>query len=233
MSTRRTLGIVAVLATAISLCAAGFNAGAAVKVPPVKACANASGVLVLPSSTGACPRGGAAVSLGARGATGATGRTGATGPKGPSGLTGPPGDGAFAVLFHANGTTTSATKALSGYTYYEKCAVSGSGASTKVTTEFVVVGKSGVKYTVVGPVLGQASDAGTITTVTDNFKAINGTSVYYAKVTGSLYRFYYDLTIFGADGSVAQFKIRLTADGKASLASGENRCMIEGTVLPT
>jgi hypothetical protein len=73
-----------------------------------------------------------------------------------------------------------------------------------------------------------------VTTVMDNFKQRSGGTGFFTNAaTGKLSRYYFDLTVIGADGSIQQFKIRVTADGLSPIPVNENRCMIEGTVLPT
>jgi hypothetical protein len=180
---------------------------------------------------------------GGPGATGATGVKGATGPTGATGATGPQGPGAFGVSFKSNSTVTSSTTTVDGYKYYSTCSVTGSGASIAVTTGFVVVGRvnggTNVLYTVAGPVMSQSGsvdgvNTNTITTVIDNYKQRSGGSSFTTAVgSGQLYRYYFDLTVSGADGSIQQFKIRMTADGLTTIPADESRCMIEGTVLPT
>jgi hypothetical protein len=262
----KRVGWAAGAAIAAGLTVFGFSASAAtlvVTVPPVKACANASGVLVLAASSGRCPSGDTAVSIGARGArgpagtpglpgangsigatgpAGPTGATGATGPQGPTGMTGPPGNGALAVYFHTNGTITSPSRTLGGYKYYETCSVTGRGSHLSVETKISVLGKSGVDYTVSGVVQSQSFTAstaggingGAVTTVTDNFTGRSGSSSFFTTApAGKADRFFFAMTVFGVDGSVQQFNIRITADGLSTLPANEKRCMVEGTVVPT
>ena len=198
------------------------------------------------NSTVAGPTG----ATGSTGPTGPTGVTGAdstvvgpTGATGATGLTGPQGPGAFGVYFNSNSSVTSMSTTVDGYRYYETCSVTGSGASLSVSTQFVVVGRvvggSNVLYTVAGPVMSQSGssdpvNSSAVTTVMDNFKQRSGATGFFSTAgSGAYYRFYFDLTVTGADGSIQQFRIRLVADGLSTIPVNENRCMIEGTVLPT
>jgi hypothetical protein len=263
MSIKKAAGITFVATLmAAGVAAIAYNAAAAVTVPPVKACATSSGVLVLANGRGACKTGQTAVSIGAKGATGAagpqglpgnngsigatgptgpTGATGATGPQGATGLTGAPGNGAMAVVLHSNRTVSSATRILAGYGYSQKCSVTGRGTSLKVRTEFDISGKSGVTYAVVGPVTSQtvtasnpAINTSPVTAVTDNFTGRKGGSSFYVTASsGHMSRYYYDLTIYDDQNSVEQLHFRITADGLSKIPTGEFRCMIEGTVVPT
>jgi hypothetical protein len=155
---------------------------------------------------------------------------GQPGPAGPKGL------GAAAVLFASNVNVTSAHKTVGGYQYFESCSVSGTANGRQVTTEFSVVGKPGVNYSVAGPVLTSSDDAPGFTNI-ENRAPGSGTNSFSANSGGVQHyvRIYLDLTVSGADGSVQQFKVRVTADGRnlAALPAGEQHCMVEGTILPT
>jgi hypothetical protein len=204
------------------------------------------------NSTVAGPTGstGATGATGPAGPTGITGAnstvagpTGATGATGATGLTGPQGPGALGVSFGSNSTVTSTSVTLDGYKYFETCSVTGSGASLSVLAQFVVVGRvtggSNVLYTVAGPVMSQSGssdpvNSSAVTTEMDNFKQRSGATGFFSTAaSGVYYRFYFDLTVIGADGSIQQVRIRLTADGLSTIPVNESRCMIEGTVLPT
>jgi hypothetical protein len=206
----------AVLAAA-GLCVVGVGAwatAATVYVPPVKACANSSGVLVLAHSDGTCASGQTKVSL---------------------------GHGAYAIKFHASTTLTGATKTIVGYGYHETCTITGSGSSRSVNTQLIITGKPGVTYTVEGPVMEQlrtslppSIDSSPITTVTDNFTQRTSTTALFAPASvGHFYRLWYDLTVIGADNSVQQVRFRITTNNLGTVPTGERRCMVDGTILPT
>jgi hypothetical protein len=202
---------------ATGLCVVGVGAwatAATVYVPPVKACANSSGVLVLASGSGACATGQTKVTL---------------------------GHGAYPISFHASTTLTSATKTIVGYGYHETCTITGSGSSRSVNTQLIITGKPGVTYTVEGPVMEQlrtslppSIDSSPITTVTDNFTQQTSTTVLFVPTTaGHFYRLWYDLTVVGADNSVQQVRFRVTSNNLGTVPTGERRCMVDGTILPT
>jgi hypothetical protein len=202
-----------------------------------------TGVMGSTGPTGATGVNGVTGVTGPTGSSGATGSTGATGPMGATGLIGPQGPGAFGVVFNSNSSVTSSSATIDGYKYYATCSVTGSGASLSVTTQFVVVGRvtggTNVLYTVAGPVMSQSGDVdpvngNAVTTVMDNFKQRSGATGFFSTAgSGQLFRYYFDLTVIGADGSIQQFKIRLTTDGLSTIPVNESRCMIQGTVLPT
>jgi hypothetical protein len=202
---------------AAGLCVVGVGAwatAATVYVPPVKACANSAGVLVLASSTGTCASGQTKVSL---------------------------GHGAYAIRFHASTTLTSATKTIVGYGYHETCTITGSGGSRSVNTQLIITGKPGVTYTVEGPVMEQfrtslppSIDSTAITTVTDNFTLQTSTTALFVPASaGHFTRLWYDLTVIGADNSVQQVRFRITSNNVGTVPTGERRCMVDGTILPT
>jgi hypothetical protein len=202
---------------AAGLCVGGICAWAAaatVTVPPVKACANSSGVLILASTNGRCASGQTRVSL---------------------------GHGAYAISFHSSKTLTSATRTVGGYGYHETCAINGSGSSRTVNTQLIISGKPGVTYTVAGPVMEQlrtslppSIDSSPITTVTDNFTQRTSTTVLFVPTSsGHFDRLWYDLTVSGADHSVQQVRFRVTSNNVNTVPAGERRCMVEGTILPT
>jgi hypothetical protein len=216
MTTKKRLATAAALAVA-GLCVAGISAwatAATVTVPPVKACANSAGVLVLASSDGTCGSDETGVSL---------------------------GHGAYPISFHSNRTFTSSTKTVVGYGYHETCTITGRGSSRSVDTQLIITGKPGVTYTVAGPVMEQlrtslppSIDSSAIKTVTDNFTQHTSTIAFFVPTpAGHFYRLWYDLTVFGEDGSVQQARFRITSNNVATVPTGEQRCMVDGTILPT
>jgi hypothetical protein len=210
------------LITGVALAAAGFSvvgvtvwANAATgSVPHVKACANSSGVLVLASSHGKCTTGQTRVSL---------------------------GHGAYPINFHASQTATSTTRTVDGYGYHETCTITGSGSARTVNTQLIISGKPGVTYTVAGPVMEQfrtsvppSIDSTAITTVSDNFTQRTSTTALFVPASaGHFSRLWYDLTVFGADHSVQQVRFRITTNNVGTVPTGERRCMVDGTILPT
>jgi hypothetical protein len=210
------------LLTGAALAAVGFSVigvsiwanAATVSVTHVKACANSSGVLVLAKSTGACASGQTPVSL---------------------------GRGAYGISFHASKTVTSATKTIAGYGYHETCTITGSGGSRTVDTQLIISGKPGVTYTVAGPVMEQfdtsvpsSINSSPITTVTDNFTQRTSTTALFVPASaGHFSRLWYDLAVFGADHSVQQVRFRITTNNVSTVPTGERRCMVDGTILPT
>jgi hypothetical protein len=215
MTVRKRLAIgVAFAATGLCVIGVGVWANAAVIVPPVKACANSAGVLVLASSVGTCATGQTAVTL---------------------------GHGAYGISFHASTTTTSATRMVSGYGYHETCTITGSGSERNVDTQLIITGRPGVTYTVEGPVMEQfrtslppSIDSTPITTVTDNFTQRTSTTALFVPASaGHFTRLWYDLTVIGADHSVQQVRFRITTNNVGTIPTGERRCMVDGTILPT
>lgn len=237
----------------------GVAVAAAVS-PPAKACMSSTGMLVLRKASGACPSGTSKVSLGARGPAGPAGPAGAPGEQGPAGVgqtgpkgdtgsqgvqgvpgqtgaTGPQGPGASKILYAANATgslTAGARPVVNGYTYSATCTVTGSGASISATA-WLTITASATAYDLYGTRQSQTNDTGSITTTTLNQHAVS-TSFQLGStpaVGGTIQRQYGSLLLTNASGVVHSVTYRVSSDSVQTLASGESRCMVEATIMPT
>ena len=171
------------------------------------------------------------------GPTGPTGATGANssvaGPTGPTGGTGPQGPGAAAINFASNVSSVGPTSSVGKYQYVPVCNVSGSGATLSVNTAFVFIPQNSQTYALYGLINSQINDTGAITESPQNFPGLTGALQYsYILNNATLERFYFNTNLVDNQGAVQTWNIRLTMNAQTTLATGEFRCMVDGTIVP-
>ena len=180
------------------------------------------------------PTGASSMVAGPTGPTGATGANSTVaGPAGPTGSTGLQGPGAGAIKFASNGSATGSSITVGGYKYFATCSVTGSGATLSATTGLGFAAQNSQTYDLHGLLSSQSNDTGTLSIASQNYLGLTGIRSYGAANNGGgITRFYLNINLVDNLGEIQTWNLRMTADSVATLATGESRCMVEGTIVP-
>ena len=108
-----------------------------------------------------------------------------------------------------------------------------SNGTTAVITRLTITPLSGQTYNLYGLSDFQSNDTGAITPALSNFHALTGVQGYPTAGNNALQRQYMFITLTDNTGNVQQLTFRISANGSATLAANEFRCMIEGAAVPT
>ena len=162
---------------------------------------------------------------------------GVGGPAGPSGASGSPGPqapGAARINWQLSATGTGPSVTVGGYTYSTGCTVTpNSGTFVVTTTLLVTFPANPPKVNFYGFTEVQQNDGATLTPTPLNLHLTTTSQSFPTPANNQLIRQYTFVTLADSAGNVQQLNLRLTANGLASLATGEARCMVEGTIVPT
>ena len=149
---------------------------------------------------------------------------GPTGPRGPNGAR---------INWQANTTSVGPSVQLDGYTYSTSCTVTPNSGTFLVTTTFAIAIPNGVTANVYGFSQIQTNDTGAMTATSFNLYSLTVSHSFPTPANNQLLRQYTFVTVADSTGNIQQINFRISANGLASPAAGESRCMIEGDLLPT